>query len=200
MAEDLRGQHGAQARQGGQRCAGGCGAAPVPAFSGRTNRHRLNRGGDRAADNALHTIVLVRMKYDQRTWEYVAHRPRHEQEGDRPVPETVRRPRDLPTPTPCDPHHHTAPTDRLTIYRSFPGDTTRATPPWHGPHMPNTARRSGRPPTGTRLPYAAGQMGTVGPSPGVVGPDGAPHGRSRLRARAGAPEPMGTHQPEERPE
>jgi transposase len=51
-----------------------CGAAPVPASSGRTNRHRLNRGGDRAANNALHTIVLVRMKYDQRTRDYVARR------------------------------------------------------------------------------------------------------------------------------
>lgn len=51
-----------------------CGAAPVPASSGRTNRHRLNRGGDRQANNALHTIVLVRIKYDQRTQEYVARR------------------------------------------------------------------------------------------------------------------------------
>ncbi|MFF0729954.1 IS110 family transposase [Streptomyces sp. NPDC004134] len=51
-----------------------CGAAPIPASSGRTNRHRLNRGGDRQANNALHTIVLVRMKYDQRTQEYVARR------------------------------------------------------------------------------------------------------------------------------
>ncbi len=51
-----------------------CGAAPVPASSGRTNRHRLNRGGDRGANNALHTIVLVRMKYDQRTKDYVARR------------------------------------------------------------------------------------------------------------------------------
>ncbi|MEU9339449.1 IS110 family transposase [Streptomyces sp. NPDC048290] len=51
-----------------------CGAAPVPASSGRTNRHRLNRGGDRQANKALHTIVLVRMRYDQRTREYVARR------------------------------------------------------------------------------------------------------------------------------
>lgn len=35
---------------------------------------RLNRGGDHQANNALHTIVLVRMKYDQRTQEYVARR------------------------------------------------------------------------------------------------------------------------------
>ena len=50
------------------------GAAPIPASSGRTHRHRLNRGGDRAANNALHTIVLVRMRYDQRTRAYVERR------------------------------------------------------------------------------------------------------------------------------
>lgn len=46
------------------------GVAPIPASSGRTHRHRLNRGGDRAANNALHTIVLVRMRHDQRTRAY----------------------------------------------------------------------------------------------------------------------------------
>ncbi|MEU1510531.1 IS110 family transposase, partial [Kitasatospora sp. NPDC005748] len=50
------------------------GVAPIPASSGRTHRHRLNRGGDRAANNALHTIVLVRMRYDERTRAYVARR------------------------------------------------------------------------------------------------------------------------------
>ena len=43
------------------------GVAPIPASSGRTTRHRLNRGGDRAANKALHTIALVRLKYDERT-------------------------------------------------------------------------------------------------------------------------------------
>lgn len=51
-----------------------CAAAPVPASSGRTHRHRLNRGGDRQANNALHTIALVRMRYDPRTRDYVARR------------------------------------------------------------------------------------------------------------------------------
>jgi transposase len=46
----------------------------VPASSGRTDRHRLNRGGDRQANRALHTIVLVRMRHDPRTREYVARR------------------------------------------------------------------------------------------------------------------------------
>ncbi len=50
------------------------GVAPIPASSGRTHRHRLNRGGDRAANNALHTIVLVRMRHDPRTRAYVERR------------------------------------------------------------------------------------------------------------------------------
>ncbi|AUA10551.1 IS110 family transposase [Streptomyces sp. SID8382] len=49
-----------------------CGAAPVPASSGRTNRHRLSRGGDRAANAALYRIALVRMGSDSRTREYAA--------------------------------------------------------------------------------------------------------------------------------
>ncbi|MEU7377994.1 IS110 family transposase [Streptomyces albidoflavus] len=51
-----------------------CAAAPVPASSGRTDRHRLNRGGDRQANRALHTVVLVRMRHDPRTRDYVARR------------------------------------------------------------------------------------------------------------------------------
>jgi transposase len=50
------------------------GVAPIPASSGRTHRHRLNRGGDRAANNALHTIVLTRMRFDARTRDYVDRR------------------------------------------------------------------------------------------------------------------------------
>ena len=48
-----------------------CGVAPVPASSGKTNRHRLSRGGDRAANNALHRIALVRMSHHQPTKDYV---------------------------------------------------------------------------------------------------------------------------------
>lgn len=48
-----------------------CGTAPVPASSGKTTRHRLSRGGDRAANNALHTIALVRMSSHPRTRAYV---------------------------------------------------------------------------------------------------------------------------------
>ena len=51
-----------------------CGAAPIPASSGRTNRHRLHRGGDRQANRALYTIVLSRMRHDPRTRTYVERR------------------------------------------------------------------------------------------------------------------------------
>jgi transposase IS116/IS110/IS902 family protein len=51
-----------------------CGVAPIPASSGKTRRHRLNRGGDRAANNALYTVVLTRLRLDDRTHRYVARR------------------------------------------------------------------------------------------------------------------------------
>ena len=51
-----------------------CGVAPIPASSGKTIRHRLNRGGNRQANSALYHIVLTRMKHDQATRDYVARR------------------------------------------------------------------------------------------------------------------------------
>ncbi|MCS7476975.1 IS110 family transposase [Umezawaea endophytica] len=51
-----------------------CGVSPVEASSGRTQRHRLNRGGDRQANCALRSIVLVRLRWDQRTRDYIDRR------------------------------------------------------------------------------------------------------------------------------
>ena len=51
-----------------------CGVNPIPASSGKTNRHRLNRGGDRQANAALYRIVVVRLRYDCRTKEYMHRR------------------------------------------------------------------------------------------------------------------------------
>src|SRR3954454_1059353 len=51
-----------------------CGVAPIPASSGRRDRHRLNRGGNRSANAALYRIAVVRMQRDRRTREYVARR------------------------------------------------------------------------------------------------------------------------------
>jgi transposase len=51
-----------------------CGVSPVPASSGKTVRHRLNRGGDRAANSALHIIAIGRLRTEPRTKAYVAKR------------------------------------------------------------------------------------------------------------------------------
>jgi transposase len=51
-----------------------CGVSPVPASSGKIIRHRINRGGDRAANSALHIIAIGRLRTDPRTKAYVARR------------------------------------------------------------------------------------------------------------------------------
>jgi transposase len=50
------------------------GAAPIPASSGQTVRHRLNRGGDRQLNRALHTIVVSRLQHDPETQAYAGRR------------------------------------------------------------------------------------------------------------------------------
>lgn len=51
-----------------------CGVAPIPASSGNTTRHRLHRGGDRAANSAIHMIVINRLRWHEPTRAYVAKR------------------------------------------------------------------------------------------------------------------------------
>jgi transposase len=50
------------------------GAAPIPASSGQTVRMRLNRSGDRQLHQALHVIVLTRLRYDLATRAYAQRR------------------------------------------------------------------------------------------------------------------------------
>jgi transposase len=52
------------------------GTAPKPASSGQTIRHRLSRGGDRQANNALHTIARIRHRHDEQTRAYLERRTR----------------------------------------------------------------------------------------------------------------------------
>ncbi|MFE0378418.1 transposase [Streptomyces inhibens] len=51
-----------------------CGLSPVEHSSGRHHYRRLNRGGDRQANAALHRIVQTRLRYDPRTQDYYARR------------------------------------------------------------------------------------------------------------------------------
>jgi transposase len=53
-----------------------CGAAPLPASSGKVVRHRLNPGGNRDANRAPHVVALNRLRRDDRTRTYVARRRR----------------------------------------------------------------------------------------------------------------------------
>ncbi|WP_096304721.1 IS110 family transposase [Jatrophihabitans sp. GAS493] len=66
------------------------GASPVPASSGRTVRHRLNRGGDRQLNRALHDIAKTRWRHDPRTVDYVARR-RAAGKPDREIRRTLKR-------------------------------------------------------------------------------------------------------------
>ncbi len=47
------------------------GVSPIPASSGNTTRHRLNRGGDRRLNQALHMAVITRMRDDPETRAYI---------------------------------------------------------------------------------------------------------------------------------
>lgn len=50
------------------------GVNPIPASSGNTVRHRLNRGGDRSLNSALHMVALTKMTHDKETGKYVEKR------------------------------------------------------------------------------------------------------------------------------
>ncbi len=62
------------------------GVSPLPASSGKTTRHRLNRGGDRRLNRALHSILLTRLRTDPATRAYVERRT-----ADGRTPKEIRR-------------------------------------------------------------------------------------------------------------
>ena len=66
------------------------GTAPIPASSGQTTRYRLNRSGDRRLNEAIHTIVVTRMRVDPTTKTYVARR-RNEGKTDREIKRCLKR-------------------------------------------------------------------------------------------------------------
>ena len=66
------------------------GTAPVPVSSGRTDRHRLNRLGDRQLNRAIHTIAVTRMRCHQPTQAYVQRR-QAEGKTDREIRRRIKR-------------------------------------------------------------------------------------------------------------
>lgn len=67
-----------------------CGTNPIPASSGKTTRHRLNRGGDRHANSALHQIAVARITCDGRTRDYIA-KKRQEGKGTKEILRCLKR-------------------------------------------------------------------------------------------------------------
>ena len=66
------------------------GTAPVPASSGRTGRHRLNRLGDRQLNRALHVIAITRMRHHPATLAYIQRR-RAEGKTDKEIRRCIKR-------------------------------------------------------------------------------------------------------------
>jgi transposase len=98
-----------------------CGADPIEASSGKTERHRLNPGGDRDANRTLYLIAVVRPAALLRPHPRLRHPPRRRrkvQERDHPLPQALHRPRDLLHP-PRGPKESCL--SHLTVYRNVPG-------------------------------------------------------------------------------
>ena len=87
-----------------------CGVAPLEASSGKTRRHRLNRGGNRQANSALYRVVITRMASHPADPRLRRPAPRRRQvdRRDRPHPQALRRPRSLQAPPPRRRHDLTA--------------------------------------------------------------------------------------------
>ena len=106
------------------------GTAPVPASSGRTGRHRLNRLGDRQLNRAIHTIAVTWMRCHPAT---IAHaQPLHrgqDRPQDPPLHQALPRPPPLPNP------YQRQPYQRLTnVGASLArGDLHPGLPPLGGP-------------------------------------------------------------------
>ena len=80
-----------------------CGVNPIPASSGKTNRHRLNRGGHRQAN--ADRIVVVRLRYDPRTQSYMRRRTMEGMSKAEIIrPQTLRSSRSLLCPTDLGPN------------------------------------------------------------------------------------------------
>ena len=87
-----------------------CGVAPLEASSGKTRRHRLNRGGNRQANSALYRVVVTRMASHPADQDLRRPAPRRGQvdRRDHPHPQALRRPRSLQAPPPGRRHDLTA--------------------------------------------------------------------------------------------
>ena len=121
-----------------------CGVNPIDASSGKTTRHRLNRGGDRHANNALWRIVMVRLSHrDQRTRAYLERR-RGQGRSDREIIRCLKRyvARELyrTLTNPDSIPHGPRPTNRTPRRRHHPDHRRRTARHLGHPNLPTRTR------------------------------------------------------------
>jgi transposase len=114
------------------------GVAPIPACSGKTTRHRLSRGGDRAANNALHRIALVCWSHDPHTRDYLARQlaaGRTKKDILRLLKRAIAREmfKHLTAPCPIHDYSDLRPTDKPKTSPPLPPPTTSASGPTTSP-------------------------------------------------------------------
>ena len=163
-----------------------CGACPIEASSGTTVRHRLNRGGDRHANNALWRIATVRLSCDQRSRDYAARR-RAEGKTRREIirclkppkpdtiPESLHNPPAVPTAPTCannattprspspPPHKHSTPTPDASQHSNAATTTTTPSPPATRTGSPNTPLDTYRNITGHQRAERDPALGALAP-------------------------------------
>ena len=108
------------------------GTAPIPASSGNTIRHRLNRGGDRRLNRALNTIVLTRLRTDPVTRDYLLRRLA-EGKTSKEIRRCLKRyvgGQVFRTLTASHPSAAAATSAALTEHRSIPGNPRWFNPPF----------------------------------------------------------------------
>jgi hypothetical protein len=122
-----------------------CGASPIEASSGKTHRHRLNRGGDRQANAALHRIAITRPRCDRRTRDYVDRRIREGKTVAKPSaassatsPARSRTSSDQQKHLPPPPRKpHPSPVDEHRGISAFAPDTSQTSSDRHTPALGN---------------------------------------------------------------
>ena len=96
---------GAQRFATAAKLARAAGVAPIPASSGNTQRHRLDQGGNRQINAALHRVIVTRARCHPETRDYIARRQalRQDQPRSHPLPQALPRPPRLATPATAPP-------------------------------------------------------------------------------------------------
>jgi hypothetical protein len=82
------------------KLARAAGLAPIPVSSGKTNRHRLDRGGNRQINAAIHRVAVTRARCHPETKAYVERKTAQGQDPPQshPLPQTTPRPTRLAPP------------------------------------------------------------------------------------------------------